>query len=187
MEAHPTGTGPTGADPTGAGRRKRKQTLLILLLVMGGLTLAGIACAGDAINMAITGQPEYICPSATPVPTNTMPPPSPPYYPPGFLANLDYWWVDPNRGYVDVQYVAQNVGWVFLSYQGTDTYGNYWSGSNGSIFLTYAGNGPAISGSYPIFIPSYLSSVSIFVSAGSYSYPMSVSVYPYPIYGGNWN
>src|SRR5579859_6999313 len=151
MEAHPTGTGPTGADPTGAGRRKRKQTLLILLLVMGGLTLAGIACAGDAINMAITGQPEYICPSATPVPTNTMPPPSPPYYPPGFLANLDYWWVDVTRSVVNVQYLAQNVGSIPLSYQGIDSMGNFWPGSGGPVYIGYAGNWPT-SGSYPIYI-----------------------------------
>src|SRR5260370_36598120 len=98
--------------------------------------------------MAVQGVPEYICPSATPVPTNTMPPPSPPYYPPSFMANLDYWWIDPTRSVVDVQYMAQNVGWVQISYQGTDSSGNFWPGSGGALFITHSRKRPPVCGLY---------------------------------------
>src|SRR5437763_1643864 len=140
----------------------RRWTLALALCV---LILTALACAANAANMAVSGIPEYICPSSTPMPT------SPPTYPPSFAANLDYFYVDPTRAVIHAQYLAQNVGWIQVSASGTNFDGSAWYGGSG--YASYAGNSPGFTGSYAVFIPSNVASASISINSdrgGGYTF-----------------
>ena len=91
-----------------------------------------LACAATPDSLRIDGLPQYICPSATPRPTDTPRPTSPPSYPSTFLANLDYSHVDVTRSLVNVRYLAQSVGAVQLSYSGMTLSGQLWTGQRRS-------------------------------------------------------
>ncbi len=148
-------------------------------LVLCSLTLAALACAANAKNMTVLGTPMYICPSSTPKPTDILPPPDPPTYPASFQANLNYYFVDPSRDVVFVQYLAQSVGWLSISYTGTYASGMGWPGSNGSLYVAYAGyNQPGFGGSYAIAVPADVNQVQISLSSSSGgTYPLSVIRY----------
>jgi hypothetical protein len=157
------------------------RTLWAAALALCVLLLAILACAANAVNMTVQGTPKYICPSSTPRPTNTMPPPDPPSYPPSFSANLDYYYVDPNRSTVRVQYLAQNVGWVQIGYWGMYSSGLTWPGSSGLQYVAYAGPWPGFSSSYPIVIPLDVSSATIAVYSGGGGASFSVVRYASPV------
>jgi hypothetical protein len=159
--------------------QKRTLALLLVLAVLFGAVLA---CAGTTDSLRIGGLPQYTCPSATPRATNTPLPTSPPTYPNAFLANLNYGYVDVIRSYVNIQYLAQSVGAIQVSYSGVTLTGTYWPGSNGWVTIGYAPFGsPGSSGSYPISIPSDVISTTITVLGGS-SYSFTVPRYYSPFY-----
>jgi hypothetical protein len=140
--------------------RKRVRALSFVAV---GLFGAILACQGNTASMVIGGVPEYICPSSTPRPTSTMPPPSPPTYPTVFSANVDYTYVDPARSTVTVQYQVQNVGMVQISITGTTYEGRSWYG--GTIPVAYTGNYAGTGGVFPVSIPTDVASASIRVSS----------------------
>jgi len=140
------------------------------------MILAMLACQANAVNMKIGGIPMYICPSATPKPTDVPPPPDPPTYPATFQANLNYSFVDPTRSVVSMQYLAQSVGWVQVDYRGTDQGGMTWGGSNGLQNVVFTGvSAPGVSSFYSIFIPTNVVTVQIAVSSSAGSYSFSVT------------
>src|SRR5262245_22223929 len=106
----------------------RAKGYYALSLVVCSLILAAVACAANAENMTVQGTPLYICPSSTPRPTDVLPPPDPPTYPASFQANLNYPRVDPGRNTVNVQYLAQSVGWIQIAYSGLYQNGGVWPG-----------------------------------------------------------
>ena len=140
-----------------------------------------LACDADTQNLQINGQPQYICPSATPRPTDTPQPTSPPTYPVGFSANLNYFYVDVTRSTVMVQYIAQSVSAIQLAYSGVSASGSVWS-SGGFLAIGSAPYGlPGFTGSYAVIIPNDVISAAIIV-AGDSSYTFNVYRYPYPFY-----
>ncbi len=145
------------------------------------LLLAILACAANAVNMTVQGTPKYICPSSTPRPTNTMPPPDPPTYPASFSANLDYYYVDPARSTIRVQYLAQNVGWVQIGYWGMYSTGLSWPGSGGLQYVAYAGPWPGFSSTYSIFIPLDVTSATIAVYSGAGGNSFTLVRYTSPV------
>src|SRR5260221_9035576 len=139
------------------------------LLGVTSLMAMMLACSGNAVNMAIGGVPQYICPSATPRPTSL------PRYPSLFLANLDYYYIDPTRNVVMVQYLAQNTGSIYVSSWGTYPDGSVWS--SGGAYAGYAGNWPGNYGSYTIALPSGAASASITINtdmAGGYTFSVAI-------------
>ncbi|MEP7285022.1 MAG: hypothetical protein ABI947_04555 [Chloroflexota bacterium] len=146
------------------------------VMVVLCLSVVGIlACEGNAANMAIQGIPKYICPSATPRPTDSLPPPNPPTYPPSFAANLDYSYVDPARSFVRLQFLAQNVGTVQVGVSGTTQTGSAWLGS--STTLASTGNYAGITSDYPVFIPTDVFNATINVSSNWGTQQFNVSRY----------
>jgi hypothetical protein len=143
----------------------RYRCLWPVLFAGGWLLLVVLACTAHAVNMTVEGTPWYVCPSSTPRPTDMMPPPDPPIFPPAFAATVDYGFVDPNRSVVTVQYMAQNVGWVRISYSGTFASGEPWSGSNGLQSIAYTGNWAGYSSVYPVAIPADVASALISLSS----------------------
>ncbi len=164
----------------------KNKTVLYALAALAMLILAALACTAEKQNLDIGGLPQYTCPSATPVPTNTPNPTSPPSYPAAFQANLNYSYVDVTRSSVFVQYIAQSVGAIQLSYSGVTDTGQPWTGSGGFIQIGYAPYGsPGSSGSYPVILPYNVTSVTIWVNGytfgvNRYPYPVSSSPNPYP-------
>ena len=49
----------------------KNKTVLYALAALTMLILAALACTAEKQNLDIGGLPQYTCPSATPVPTNT--------------------------------------------------------------------------------------------------------------------
>src|SRR5258708_28059110 len=151
------------------------KTPWILAFVVCSLVLAALACEANAVNMAIGGTPSYICPSSTPIPTNTPLPPDPPTYPSAFAANLDYYYVDPTRNFVEVLYIAQHVGTVRLWYSGTNSDGSFWPGSGGSDTIAYTHpTPPRVVSAFGIFIPSNVNTANIFISSNWGSWGVTV-------------
>src|SRR5258708_35046064 len=142
----------------------KNKALGIRLFASCGLLVAVLVCQANAVNMAIGGTPSYICPSSTPIPTNTPLPPDPPTYPSAFAANLDYYYVDPTRNFVEVLYMAQNVGTVRLWYSGTNSDGSFWPGSGGSDTIAYTHpTPPRVVSAFGIFIPSNVNTANLFI------------------------
>lgn len=157
--------------------KKLWATLFLFWMSLG----AALACSGNSAQMVIHKPLKYVCPSATPRPTNTMSPEAPPAYPAAFAANLNYHYVEPSRSTVNVQYLAQNVGWVRLSYSGLFDTGMVWSG--GMITLVYtSANTPGVISWYPLIIPANVVSatISIYANGVAQSFPMVrySTVYP---------
>jgi len=173
---------------------KRRLLIGLAMLFQAGLILA---CQGSALNMTVSGVPKYVCPSAIPRPTDTPLPPDPPNYPAAFQATLDYDFIDTTRTVVNIQYLAQNVGSVTLSYVLLYTTGTMYSST--PITLAATGNFAGIQASYPLYLPpssmliyaqvnvsSSLSTATFTVSAYPFSYSVSPNPPPYclpaPIY-----
>src|SRR5512143_923307 len=158
-----------------------KRTLLYLSIALAALILAILACAGTPDNLRVDGLPQYTCPSATPRPTDTPRPTSPPTYPFTFLANLDYAYVDTTRSVVNVRYLAQSVGSIQLAYSGITSSGQPWLGTGGFVTIGYTPYGsPGITGNYPLFIPSDVTSVNITILGGA-AYTFTITRYYYPL------
>jgi hypothetical protein len=163
-----------------------KHRLLHLSTALAMLITAVLACAGTPDSLRIDGLPQYICPSATPRPTDTPRPTSPPTYPFTFLANLDYTYVDTTRSLVNVRYLAQSVGSIQLAYSGTTSSGQPWLGSGGVLNIGYAPYGaPGITGNYPLFIPSAVTTVTLTIFGGGTTYAFTVTRYFYPLSGNS--
>src|SRR5436189_293115 len=142
------------------------KVLWALALSVCSLVVASLACQANASNMAVNGTPLYICPSSTPAPTSTSVPPDPPTYYSSFQANLNYNYVDPTRSVVSVQFIAQNVGPVQVSYSGTNQDGSVWLGSNGYFPIAFTGpNSPGVISAYGVLIPSNVRSATILVTS----------------------
>src|SRR5689334_9915142 len=93
------------------------RAFLNLSLVVVMLGLAILACTAGTDNVRIEGLPQYVCPSATPRPTDTAFPTSTPTIPPYFQVNLPtpyYIGVGP----ITVQIHAQNAGNMYIRYSG---------------------------------------------------------------------
>ena len=158
----------------------RGKMLWSMLLAMTSLVCAMLACAANAANMQVSGVPEYVCPSSTPRPT------SPPTYPTFFVANLNYYYIDPTRNVVQVQYLAQNTGAIYVSSWGTYPDGSVWS--SGSAYAGYAGSWPGGYGSYAIALPSGAANASITVTTDRASgYTFSVAIFTSPVVSGSPN
>ncbi len=135
--------------PNNFKNRKRRALLTLAILVQ---FTAMLACQGNAQNMTVGGIPKYVCPSATPHPTDVPPMPDPPTYPAAFQATLDYSYIDPGRTLVNVQYLAQNVGTVSLAYTFYFITGG--SSTSSSITLAFTGNYAGVQASFPLYLPS---------------------------------
>lgn len=150
--------------------------LLVVLAQLAGV----LACEGNVKNLTVNGTPKYVCPSATPRPTDTPRPTSPPTFPAAFQANLDYNFIHPGRTLVHLQYLAQNVGMVYLSYAITYPAGYVYTSP--LIPLTNTGNFAGIQASYPLYLPPEISYAQLTLYS---SFPMptfTVGVYPFPYY-----
>src|SRR5476649_2134690 len=146
-------------------QQMRGKSLWSTALVFTSLLGTMLACAANAANMQVSGVPQYVCPSSTPKPT------SPPTYPGSFVANLNYYFIDPTRNVVQVQYLAQNVGGIRVSSWGTYPSGAPWS--SGTASVGYAGNWPGTNGSYGIELPTGAATASVSVTtdlAGGYTF-----------------
>lgn len=158
---------------------RRSQSWLALMIAVCGLMLAVIACQGNAANMAVLGIPRYICPSSTPRPTDMLPPPSAPTYPPVFQVIPDYYFVDSTRSAIQVQYMAQNVGTIQIVYSGTLTSGMFWTGGN--AIIAYTGNYVGVQNTFTIYFPINLSLGQITVYSSVGSVPLVIYGYSYPV------
>ncbi len=140
--------------------------------------LAILACSGELTPESVTiGElPQYVCPSATPIPTDTPLPTSPPTYNRFFTANLSNYQVGFNTSSTQVQWYAQSAGNVYVSYSGSMTSSPYfWSGAS-NVYIGYSPyNQPSRSGSYTIIIPSTVTYATITVWAGSTTRTFTVS------------
>jgi hypothetical protein len=162
----------------------RAKGFYALSMVLCNLILAAVACAANAENMTVQGTPLYICPSSTPRPTDVLPPPDPPTYPASFQANLNYAYVDPGRNTVNVQYLAQSVGWVQIGYSGLYQNGAFWPGSGGLQSIAYAAfNVPGFSSIYPVTLPPDVVSAQIWLTSAGGSFALSVVRYSSPVPG----
>lgn len=142
------------------------RTRYLVSLIVCALLLAALACTGTAQNLRIDGLPQYVCPSSTPRPTHTQPPPDPPRWPAYFASNLSAYQVAPTVNTVDAQWTGQNAGTVYLSYSGSmTTYPYYWSGSGGVIAVDTI-PGPTKTGRWTIAIPANVYAASITIYAG---------------------
>jgi len=162
----------------GATGPRTNRCLLLVLLVFGVMLFVQLACAANPLNMTVNGTPKYICPSSTPIPTAVMPPPDPPTYPYSLQANLDYYFVDPSRNSVTLQYLAQSSGTLFVSYSGTNADNTPWAGA--SLFLGYVPYGvPGFSSAFSIVIPdSVVSALITLQGAGSWTVMRSAVILP---------
>jgi len=149
-----------------------------LILVIMALSFAALACQGNVENMTVKGVPKYVCPSATPRTTFTPLPPDPPTYPAAFGVTLDYSFIDSSRSMVNIQYMAQHVGVVTLSY--TIVYPTSSSLPGSPIPLAFTGNFPGVQASYPLALPLTMNYATLIVSSdgGSQAFTISVSAGP---------
>ena len=88
-----------------------------LILTGIALLIAALACSGQVDNMRIENPPRYVCPSATPRPTDTPYPTSTATYPAYFNANLREPFIDAGNR-VWLQLTMQNAGQIYVSYSG---------------------------------------------------------------------
>ncbi len=151
-----------------------KRWLALFIAVLTQVLLV-MACQGNVSNMTVGGVPKFVCPSSTPRPTDIPLPTDAPTYPQAFQVNLNYYYTDSNRTWVDVQYLAQNVGMVYLSWSGVLS-GGYWPG--GTIPLTNTGNYAGVQSSFRVYFPSGLIFGQITVSS-SLPNPFSFTVTGY--------
>jgi hypothetical protein len=164
----------------------QKQSPSPFWLAFAMLVLAALACTAEKQNLDISGLPQYICPSSTPRPTDTPFPTSLPTYPATFQANLNYNYVDVIRSTVLIQYIAQSVGPIQVSYSGIDNVGQFWPGSNGQITIGYAPSGsPGMVGAYPVVLPFNVNSAVITINGFTFGLNRFPSPYfttpnPYP-------
>ena len=100
-----------------------------MVLLAAAATLAAIlACSGQIENMQIETPPRYVCPSATPRPTDTPFPTSTATYPAYFRVNLQSRYFSGTR--IALQLTMQNAGRIELSYAGArSTYPYTWYGT----------------------------------------------------------
>jgi len=161
--------------------RVNQQRTIALMLVVWMCAFAALACQGNVQNMTVNGVPKYVCPSATPRPTDIPPPPDPPTYPAAFQVTLNYPFVHPGRTVVNIQYLAQNVGTVSLVY--TVVYATGGSSSSSAI-LAYTGNYPGVQTSYPVYLPppGTLAYAQITIYSGLSTATFTVTAYPFPYY-----
>jgi len=140
-----------------------------------------LACRGDVQNMTVAGVPKYVCPSSTPRPTDIAPLPDLPTYPAAFQATLDYSFVHTGRSQITIQYLAQDVGAVSVSY--TLVYTGGYSYSSPSYTIAYTGNSSGVQSGYSIYISPYgLSYGQIRISSNLTSYSWTISGYSFPYY-----
>ncbi len=132
-------------------RSNHSQRTLAIFVVMLALLSALLACAGNVQNMTIGGVPKYICPSATPRPTSTPLPTALPTYPAAFNATLDYSYIDPTRTRVTVQYLAQNVGAVYLTYSVTSSAG--YTSTSQPYLVVQTGNYADVQNTFTVIFP----------------------------------
>ncbi|MBN2469632.1 MAG: hypothetical protein JXN59_02815 [Anaerolineae bacterium] len=143
------------------------MTRRIIFTVIAVLLAAALACTGTVQNLRVDGLPQYVCPSSTPRPTHTALPTSPPTWPPYFAANLNWYQVAPNFNTVTVQWTGQSAGTVYLWFSGTmNVYPYYWPGTGGYIAIDSI-PGPAVTRSYPVAIPTSVTTASISMYASS--------------------
>lgn len=154
----------------------KRQLLLVALINL----IALLACAGNVQNMTVGGIPKYVCPSATPRPTDTPLPPDPPTYPAAFQVTLDYAYIDTQRTVVNVQYLAQNVGAVSLTY--TLVYTSGGSASSSSV-VAYTGAYAGTQASFPLLLPppGTLAYAQVSVTSALSTFTFTISVYPFPV------
>jgi hypothetical protein len=159
-----------------AQSHSRRHWLMILFVFtahLGGM----LACQGNVENMTIGGVPKYVCPSSTPKSTDIMPPPSSPNYPAAFQVNLNHSTIHSTRNVINVQYLAQNVGTVMLTWQYTNRATGIIYTNPTPLTLASTGNFAGVQSSYPLYLPasSTISSAQITVwsSSGTYTYPIS--------------
>ncbi|MHB8625973.1 MAG: hypothetical protein ACYDBJ_21230 [Aggregatilineales bacterium] len=159
-------------------RRNTKRWLLLAVLINVG---AMLACQGNVQNMTVGGIPKYVCPSATPRPTDTPLPPDPPTYPAAFQATLDYSYIDTERTVVNIQYLAQNAGTITLAYSLVYTTGGT---ASSSVVLAYTGNYAGVQASFPLYLPSpdilAYAQVSIYSALSTLTF--TIPAYPFPYY-----
>ena len=154
-------------------QRALSITLILILL----LSLAALACSGELTPESVTirGLPQYVCPSATPIPTDTPRPTSPPTYNRYFTANLSNYQMGTNWSRVRVQWIAQSTGPIYLSYSGSlSVFPFAWNGAS-NLYIGFAPyNQDARSGSYTIIIPLTVDLASIQIHSSSYVRTFSV-------------
>lgn len=163
-------------------RIPQKRRWMFLLLVFTAQISAMLACQGNIENMTIGGIPKYVCPSSTPRPTDTQPPPSPPNYPAAFQVNLDYSYIDTTRTLVNVQILAQNVGTVMLNYQWTYRAGGTFINPT-PIIIANTGNFTGVQMSFPLNLPSSstISSAQVTVWSSISTLPFTISSFLSPL------
>jgi len=122
-----------------------------MFVVLLALLSALLACAGNVRNMTIGGVPKYVCPSATPRPTSTPLPTALLTYPAAFNATLDYSYIDPTRTRVTVQYLAQNVGAVYLTYSVTNSSG--YTSTSQPYLVAQTGNYAGLQNTFTVIFP----------------------------------
>ncbi|GEM_PF-1324493 len=165
--------------PALAEVRKPYYRKWTIALAGGCFMLIVLACVGTYNTMQVAGLPQYTCPSSTPRPTSTAYPTSLPTYPTAFQADLDYYFVDPVRSTVFIQYMGQSVGPVNVTLSGIFPNGSPWSG--GTFQATYFAPGtPGWASSYPVSIPLSLQAATIRIVATYYVYNFPVAVYLTP-------
>lgn len=159
---------------------RRYTVNIVVLTVLVFMLLAALACSGELTpeSMTIGELPQYVCPSATPRPTNTPLPTSPPTYPGYFTANLSNYQVGTNVSAVTIQWFAQSAGSIYTSYSGSMSVSPYyWAGAS-HVFIGNAPlNQPARSGFYTIYIPLEASSATVQVWATQTGFTHTFSVF----------
>ncbi len=153
----------------------RKPHYLVGLAVLMGIA-AIIACTAGPDNITIADLPQYVCPSATPRPTHTALPTSPPSYPPFFSANLASPYFS---GMIFIRWVAQNAGTIYLRYSGLmSSFPYVWTGSNNlAIPIGFSGSGPGGAGGYNLLIPTSVHTIYLSLYASNAPFPINFTAY----------
>ncbi|MCI0713742.1 MAG: hypothetical protein L0154_26525 [Chloroflexi bacterium] len=128
----------------------------LLRVMLAGLLLllAILACATGQENLQIENAPQYVCPSATPRPTHTLPPADPPTYPAYFQANLASTYYQ-SIGPITLQLAMQNAGAIYASYRGARLNPPYvWEGTNGQFITIATSSTLPSTGDWYLFVPS---------------------------------
>ncbi|MBI5929045.1 MAG: hypothetical protein HY862_07040 [Chloroflexi bacterium] len=150
----------------------RKPLLVALLVLMGAV----LACSAGRDNITIADLPQYVCPSATPHPTDTPLPTSPPVYPAFFAANLPSPYFS---GMIFMRWVAQNAGTIYLRYSGQmSSFPYFWLGSNNQYLpIGFSGGGMGGSGGYTLIVPANVHTVTISLYATNGGFPQNFTAY----------